>query len=57
MVVQNIDAEEEDDVDQPSTNRNLVWCEEERRPRPVELSDISSGGDKAELHKCQEGSW
>ena len=57
VIVQDVDGEEEDNVDQPPLNWYLVGCHEERRSSSVELSNISGGSYKTELHKRQESSW
>lgn len=56
MVVQDVDAEEQDDVDQPAADGHLVGRNEERRARGVELGDVAGDGHEEELDKRQEGS-
>ena len=55
MVVQHIDAEEENDIDQPASEWNLVRSDEERRSSLVELGEVAGGSHKDELNKSQEG--
>ena len=56
VVVQHIDTEEENDVDQPSSDGDLVRSDKERRASFVELGDVARGGHKDELNESQERS-
>ena len=49
VVIKHVDSEKEDNVDEPSSYRNTVRPEEERRPRRVKLREIPSNGDEQEL--------
>lgn len=44
MIVQHVDCEEQQDIDEPSTKRDDVGSEEERRTRFIELRYIASNG-------------
>lgn len=57
VVVKDIDAEEEDDIDNPATNRDLVRRQKERRPGDVELRNVARDSHEEELHKCKEEAW
>lgn len=60
VVVEDVDAEEQEDVDGPAPQRHLVRGEVERRPGTVPLCDVARDGDEEELDKCQEsacGCW
>lgn len=51
VVVEQVDAEEEHDIDQPASNGHLVRSYEEWRPGGIKLRDISRNCDEKELHK------
>lgn len=57
MVVQNVDAEKQHDVDHPSAQRNLVWRDKEWRVVLVELRNVAGDSHKKELSKSHEGPW
>ncbi len=54
MVVQRVDAEEEDNVDQPASDRDLVRLEVEGRARSVELLRKADNRDEEELDERKE---
>ena len=54
MVIHHVDCEKQDDVDNPSVNRDDVFGYEQRRPRPVELGDIARDGYEKELNESQK---
>lgn len=56
MIVQEVDGEEENNVEDPATDRDLVRCKKEPTIL-IELSDESCHSDKKKLHKCQKGSY
>ena len=56
MVVQHIDAEEQDNIDQPPSNRDLVLFEEEGRTCSVKLRWEANDRHEEELDKREEGS-
>lgn len=56
MVVQHVDAEEEQDIDEPAAKRDDIRSHEEGRPCPVELRNVTSDGDEQELNKGDERS-
>lgn len=56
VVIEHIDAEEQNNVDEPATDRNLVRLEKEWRTLRIELRRQPDDGDEEELDECQEGS-
>lgn len=54
VVVEQVDAEKEHDIDQPAPNGHLVRSYEEWRPGSIKLRDISRDRDEKKLHKSQE---
>lgn len=54
VVVEQVDAEKEHNIDQPAPDGHLVRFYEEWRPSGIKLRDISSNCDEKELHKSQE---
>lgn len=56
MIVQKIDSKEEDNVEDPATDGDLVWCKKEPA-FGVKLSNEPRHSDKKELDKCQKGSY
>lgn len=54
VIVQDIDAEKQHDIDQPSAQRNAVWLEEKRRSCAVELRRKADDGHEEELDKGKE---
>lgn len=57
MIVQHVDAEEQNNVEDPSTDGNLVGGQEEWRPRAIKLGYITRDSNEEELHKGQERSY
>lgn len=57
MVVQDVYAEEEDDVDDPPAEGDAVRLEEEGRARAVKLRGEADDGDEKELDTGKEGSF
>lgn len=57
VVVQDIDAEEEDNINQPPADWYLVRGNEERWARRVELGDVAGDGYKKKLDKGEESSY
>lgn len=56
MVVEHIDAKEQDDIDEPAADRDLVRRNKKRRARAVELRNVASDGNEEELDECEKGS-
>jgi hypothetical protein len=56
MIVQKINSKEEDNVEDPATDGDLVWCKKEPA-FGVKLSNETRHSDKKELDKCQKGSY
>lgn len=53
MVVQDIDSEEQNNVDSPSTEGDFSRRQEKRWPLMIELRYIAGHGDKSKLNKCE----
>jgi hypothetical protein len=56
VIVQDVDTKEENDVDHPSAERDLVWRNKEGGVSPVELRNVACYGDEEKLSKCHERS-
>ena len=56
MIVQKIDSKKQDNVEDPATDGDLVWCKKEPASS-VKLSNETCYSDKKELDKCQKGSY
>lgn len=54
MVVEDVDTEEKDNVDEPAANWNFVRGQEEGRPRPIKLGNITRNSYEEELNKRKE---
>jgi hypothetical protein len=54
VVVEQVDAEEEHNVDEPAPNWHLIWSDKEWGSGGVELRNISRDSDEEKLHKSQE---
>jgi hypothetical protein len=54
VVVEDINAEEQNNVDKPSTYGDFIGPEEEGRPADVELGNISGCRNKDELDECKK---
>lgn len=57
MVVENIDAEEQDNVDEPSADGHLVWGQEEWRARLFELSHVACNGHEKKLYEREKNAF
>jgi hypothetical protein len=57
VVVQHVDAEEQEDIDQPPPDGDAILFQEERRPCSVKLRREPDGGDEEELDECEECSF
>lgn len=51
VIVQHIDAEKENDIDQPASEGDLVRSDEEWRSGFVELGKVACSGHKDELNE------
>jgi hypothetical protein len=56
VIVEDIDGEEENNVEYPTTDGNLVRCKEEATVL-IKLSDESRHSDEEKLNKGQESSF
>jgi hypothetical protein len=56
MVVENINAEEEHDIDHPSAQRYFIRRDKEWRIRFIELRDVTCDSYKKELGECHQSS-
>lgn len=57
VVVEDIDAKEEDNIDQPATDGHLVWCQEKGRPSDIELCNVSCDSHEEKLRKSEQDAW
>jgi hypothetical protein len=55
VVVEDVDAEEKNDIDTPAFDGDFVRADEERRTVAVELGDVAGDGDEEKLGKRKEG--
>lgn len=44
VIIEDIDTEEENNVDEPASERDLILSKEKRRSRGVELGNVPSDG-------------
>lgn len=54
VIVEDIDAKEEYNVDQPAADGHLIRCKEEGRPRDVKLGDVPSNRHEEKLSKREK---